>query len=46
MCDETVDSYPDTLTFVPNCYVTQKMCDKAVNTYDSTRQFLPDCYKT
>ena len=34
------------LTFVPDCYITEKMWDKAVNTYHSTMQFIPDCNRT
>ena len=38
MCDKALESYPGTLKFVPNCYITQKMCDKALNTFHSTIQ--------
>ena len=31
MCDKTVDTYPSTIKFVPECLMTQEMCDKAVN---------------
>ena len=34
------------LTFVPDCFITQKMCDKTVNTYLPAMQFVHDCYKT
>ena len=29
--DKTINSYPSTIRFVPECLTTQKMCDKAVN---------------
>ena len=31
MCDKTVNTYPFTIKFVPECVMTQTMCDKAVN---------------
>ena len=37
---------PHPLTFVPDCYITQKMCDKTVNTHFFTIQFVPECYQT
>ena len=46
MCGKAVEAYTNTLKFVPDCYITQKMCDKAFNAYDCTTQFVSDCYKT
>ena len=31
MCDKTVNTYPSTIKFVPEFFMTQEMCDKAVN---------------
>ena len=31
MCDKAVDTYPSTMKFVPECFMTQEMCDKAVH---------------
>ena len=30
MPDKAVNTYPSTIKFVPECFMTQKMCDKAV----------------
>ena len=30
MCDKAVDTYPSTIKFVPECFMTQKMCGKPV----------------
>ena len=37
---------PHPLTFVPDCYITQKMCGKTVNTHFFAIQFVPECYQT
>ena len=42
MCNQSVDNYPHTLEFVPECFVTQRMCDKAVDTYPSKIKFVPE----
>ena len=31
MCDKAVNTYPSTIKFVTECFMTQEMCDKAVN---------------
>ena len=31
MCDKAVNTYPSTIKFVPEFFMTQEMCDKAVN---------------
>ena len=31
MCDKAVNTYPSTINFAPECFMTQEMCDKAVN---------------
>ena len=31
MCDKAFNTYPSTIKFVPECFMTQEMCDKAVN---------------
>ena len=46
MCDKAVDSYPHTLKFFLDCYITQKLWDIAANTHPSTMKFVSDCYKT
>ena len=46
MCNEATGSYPHTIEFVLDCYMTQEMCDKIANTQSSTMQFVPECYKT
>ena len=33
MCDKAVSTYPSTIKFVPECFMTQEMCNKAVNRY-------------
>ena len=33
MCDKAVDTYPSTIKYFPECYMTKEMCDKAANTY-------------
>ena len=33
MCDKAVDTYPSTIKFVPECFMTQEMSDKLVNIY-------------
>ena len=30
VCDKAVDTYPSTIKFVPECFMTQEMWDKAV----------------
>ena len=30
MCDKAVSTYPSTIKFVSDCFMTQEMCDKAV----------------
>ena len=46
MCDEAVDTYPSTIKFVPECFMTQEMCDKAVNRWFFVFDFIPDWCKT
>ena len=41
MCNKAVESYPQALEYVPECYKTQKTCDKTVDTYPSTIKFVP-----
>ena len=31
MRDKAADTYPSTVKFVPECFMTQKMCNKTVN---------------
>ena len=31
MCDKVVGTYPSTIKFVPEYFMTQEMCGKAVN---------------
>ena len=31
MCDKAVDTYPSTINFVSECFMTQEMCNKVVN---------------
>ena len=31
MFDKAVNTYPSTVKFVPECFMTQEMCNKAVN---------------
>ena len=38
--------YPNSLEYVPDCYITQEMCEKAVDTYPSTVIHVFNCYKT
>ena len=33
MCDKAVDTYPSTIKFVPECFMTREMCDNGVNSY-------------
>ena len=33
MCNRAVNTYPSTVNFVPQCFMTQEMCDKEVNRY-------------
>ena len=33
MCDKSVDTYPYTIKFVPECFMTPELCDKVVNIY-------------
>ena len=45
MCGKAVDTYPSTIKFVPEWFMTQEMHDKAVNrcfVFDS----IPNQYKT
>ena len=42
MCNKAANTYPSTITFVPEHYNTQKMCDKAVNTCFFVFNFVPD----
>ena len=30
MCDKAVNTYPSTIKFFPECFMTQEMCVKAV----------------
>ena len=46
LCNKAVDNYSHALTFIPNCYINQKICDKALDAHQSTLQFVPECYKT
>ena len=32
MCGKAVNTYPSTIKFVPEYFMTQKICNKAVNT--------------
>ena len=40
MCDKAVDTYPSTIKYVPECFMTQEMCDKAVNSFFYSILFL------
>ena len=33
MCDKAVDTFPSTIKFVPECFLTQEICDKAADSY-------------
>ena len=46
MCDKAVDTYPSTIKFVPECFVTQGMCDKAVNKCFFVFDSISNQYKT
>ena len=45
MCDKAVKTYPSTMKFVPECFMTQKMCDKVDNRCFFVFDFIPDQYK-
>ena len=46
MCDKAVYTYPSTITFAPECFMTQEMCNKAVDSYLFPLDSIPDWYKT
>ena len=46
MCDKAVSTYPSTIKFVPECFMTQEMFDKAVNRCFFVFNSIPDQYKT
>ena len=31
ICDKAVDTYPSTIKFVLECFMTQEICEKVVN---------------
>ena len=46
MWDKAVDTYPSTIKFVPECFMTQEMGDKAVNRYYFVFNSIYDRYKS
>ena len=45
ICEKAVDSYPSTIKFVPQCFMTQEIYDKQLRcffVFDS----IPDWYET
>ena len=46
MCDKAVYTYPSTIKFAPECFMTQEMCNKAVDSYLFPLDSIPDWYKT
>ena len=46
MCDKAVGTYPTTIKFVPECFMTQEMCDKSANICFLVFNSIPDRYKT
>ena len=44
MCDKTVNTYPSTIKFVPECFMIQEMCNKAVNRCFIVSDSIPDQY--
>ena len=43
---QAVNTYPSTIKFVPECFMTQEMCNKAVNGCFFVFDSIPDQYKT
>ena len=46
MCNPAVDSYVDSLEYVPECIKIQEMCDRAFDIHPSVMQFVPEWFKT
>ena len=44
MCDKTVNTYPSTIKFVPECFMTQEMRDKTVNICFFVFDSIPNQY--
>ena len=42
MCDDTVNTSPPAIQFVPECYNTQEICDKAVGACPFVFSSVPD----
>ena len=46
MCDKAWNTYPSTIKFVPECFMTQEMCNKAVNICFFVFVSISNQYKT
>ena len=46
MGDKAVYTYPSTIKFARECFMTQEMCNKAVDSYLFPLDSIPDWYKT
>ena len=44
MCDKTVNTYPSTIKFVPECFMTQEVRDKAGNICFFVFDSIPNQY--
>ena len=42
MCDKAVDTYPSTIKFVPECFMSQEMCGKTVKSNFFIFGFIPN----
>ena len=46
ICNKAVYTYPSTIKFAPECFVTQEMCNEAADNYLFLLDSIPDWYKT
>ena len=46
MCDKGVNTYPFTIKFVSQCFMTQEVCQRVVSSDSLSIRYDPDQYKT